>query len=408
MGLWGNIRRDLGARMTSAALLAAVSLVLAACSAGSILLDSAAPPGDPKGKPVPPVAIVQIAGIPPDRLASLTTALAAAGATHDIGFVRSDAVAGAFNFSGAMQAQSESAGVRVSYEWQLRDADGVIVSTISGEENAGINTGSDPWAGVSATILDRIARRTAEQIAQKLAAMGYATRLAGLISPPSAFFAKAGAGADREIDFETVHGPGLAALGTIPLQGADIVVEHEDIAPTVAFVYPIPGEGTLPKVEVAEAGLAAAPPAPEWAEAEEAVARAAADASAVPVRAEPGQQAIRAVAVVPVKGSPGTGDAELTAAMRRVLSGAGWPVVSKPQPDALTLEGHVTLADKGAKLETVSIRWLVKAPGGKLLGDVKQANDVPRGSLDAGWGGAAQAVAEAAAAGIFDVVKRYR
>ena len=37
------------------------------------------------------------------------------------------------------------------------------------------------------------------------------------------------------------------------------------------------------------------------------------------------------------------------------------------------------------------------SPTGKVLGDVKQANDVPAGSLDEGWGGAATAVAEAAA-----------
>jgi hypothetical protein len=56
----------------------------------------------------------------------------------------------------------------------------------------------------------------------------------------------------------------------------------------------------------------------------------------------------------------------------------------------------------------VSLSWLVKSPTGKVLGDVKQANDIPAGSLDGGWGGAATAVAEAAATGIFDVVKRYR
>ena len=59
-------------------------------------------------------------------------------------------------------------------------------------------------------------------------------------------------------------------------------------------------------------------------------------------------------------------------------------------------------------LVTVSLSWVVKSPTGKVLGDVKQANDVPAGSLDEGWGGAATAVAEAAASGIFDVVKRYR
>lgn len=407
MGSWGDIRRSAGVRLKSAAVLAVLVVTLAACSAGSILTDSAAPPGEPRGKTVPPVAIEQVAGIPPDKLAGLEAALAAAGATHDIGFVRGNFQSGVFNLGGSLRASSGSAGVRIVYEWQFRDADGVIVSTISGEDNAGVYTGSDPWAGVSSAVLDRIARRTAEQMAQKLASMGYAARVAGLITPPSAFFAKAGPGAEREIDFETMHGPGLAALGTIPLTGADQVVEHEDIAPTVASVLPLPGEGTMPVVQVSDAGLAPAPPAPEGA-VEEAASHVADGATAVPTRSEPARQAIRAVAVVPVSGSPGGGDAELTAAMRGVLSGAGWPVVSKPQADALTLEGHVRLADKDAKAQTVTIRWLVRAPGGKVLGDVKQSNEVPRGSLDGGWGGAAQAVAEAAAVGIFDVVKRYR
>ena len=50
----------------------------------------------------------------------------------------------------------------------------------------------------------------------------------------------------------------------------------------------------------------------------------------------------------------------------------------------------------------------MKSPDGKTLGDVKQANDVPRGRPRRGWGPAATAVAEAAATGIFDIVKRYR
>mgnify|MGYP007071443892 CR=1 FL=1 len=72
------------------------------------------------------------------------------------------------------------------------------------------------------------------------------------------------------------------------------------------------------------------------------------------------------------------------------------------------IEGHVKLAAKDDQTQSVSLRWLVKSPTGKVLGDVKQANDIPAGSLDGGWGGAATAVAEAAATGIFDVVKRYR
>jgi hypothetical protein len=122
---------------------------------------------------------------------------------------------------------------------------------------------------------------------------------------------------------------------------------------------------------------------------------------------KPGQRAIRAVAVVPVKGSPGAGDAELTAAMRKTLAAAGWPVVNKPQADALTIVGRVKVAAKGEN-QAVSLSWDVKSPGGETLGSVKQANEVPHGALDGGWGPAATAVAEAAATGIFDIVKSYR
>ena len=114
------------------------------------------------------------------------------------------------------------------------------------------------------------------------------------------------------------------------------------------------------------------------------------------------------MAVVAVKGSPGGGDAELTAALRKTLIDAGWPVVTKPQPDALTIIGRVKVASKGEASQSVSVRWEVQSPDGKTLGDVKQANDVPRGALDGGWGPAAFAVAEAAATGIFDIVNRFQ
>jgi hypothetical protein len=353
----------------------------------------------------------QIAGPPPDRLAVFQSALAGAGSSHGVGIVFAT-TPGAYRLGGSMRASSESAGVRVVYELHLSEPGGAPIGVIGGEDNAGVFSGADPWQAVTPEVLDRIARRSADALARKLADRGYSARTASLIAPPPDFFAKAGEGAERQIDFETVHGPGLAALGTFGLEGADKVVEHEDILPTVASVDPLPGEGMLPVVAVSDEGLAPAPPGdderqapPRRAMAEAVKAR---DGTAVPARAEPGKQAIRAVAVVPVKGSPGGGDAELTSVVRKVLSEAGWPVVSKPQRDALTVEGRIKLAKKDAETETVSIRWLVKTPDGKLLGDVKQSNDVPKGALDGGWGPAARAVAEAAATGIFDLVKRYR
>jgi hypothetical protein len=304
--------------------------------------------------------------------------------------------------------------VRLVYQFQFRDAEGVLIDNIDGEDNAGVFTGADPWVAVTPAVMERIARRTADAMARKLSSMGYAARLAALTAPPPELFARAGSGAAREIDFETVNGPGFAALGNSLFADADKHVEHEEIAPSVASVLPIPGEGHMPRVAVSDQAFAAAPPAENdtgtayGGEPAAASAAPAAEPEAPPKKLKPGQRAIRAVAVVPVVGSPGPGDAELTAAMRKTLSSAGWPVVSKPQADALTIQGRVKLADKGGGKQAVAVNWEVKTPDGKTLGDVKQANEVPAGALDGGWGDAAFSVAEAAAPGIFDVVKRYR
>lgn len=406
-------------------LMAVFALLLSACSAGSILTDSGpAPNANPKGKTVPPVAFQQITGIPPDKLGVFKQSLASAGGQHDIGFVEGTLRSGVFSLGGSIRALPGNAGVRVVYEWQFRDADGVLIDTLTGEDNAGVYSGPDPWGAVTADVLDRVARRTADLMAQRLSAMGYAARLASLTSPPLELFAMAGPTAGRQIDFETVHGPGLAEIGATQMANADQVVEHEDIKPWVADVSPIPGEEFMPQITVSDDGRAATPPATDdmgdagaaLAAAEPAkvpaaevpAAKPVKQATAVPATAKPGQQPIRAVAVVPVKGSPAGGDEELTTALRKTLSQAGWPVVSKPQPDALTIEGHVKLSAKDARTQSVAVRWVVKSPTGQVLGDVKQANDVPAGSLDEGWGGAETAVAEAAATGIFDVVKRYR
>lgn len=390
-------------------LMVLLGLVLASCSAGSILTDSGSGSGaEPKGKSVPPVAIEDIRGIPPGKLAELKGALASAGGLHDIGFVEGSFQSGVFGLTGNFKATSGSSGVRLVYQWQFRDGDGVLIDNIDGEENAGVFAGDDPWAGVSTAALDRIARRTAEAMARKLSQMGYATRLARLTAPPAELFAAAAPDAHREIDFDTLHGPGMGEIGAAMMAGASEVVQHEDIAPAVASVAPLAGESQMPRIAVSDAPSAAPPPdEDDTAILPDEEIPPPAKAEAPKRKAKPGERQIRAVAVVPVKGSPGGGDAELTAAMRKTLSAAGWPVVSKPQADALTIVGRVKVAPKG-EAQTVSVRWEVKSPDGETLGDVKQANDVPLGALDQGWGPAAFAVAEAAASGIFDIVKRFQ
>ena len=117
---------------------------------------------------------------------------------------------------------------------------------------------------------------------------------------------------------------------------------------------------------------------------------------------------IKAVAVVPVKGATPKGNDELTRAMRETLTKAGWTVLPKPSKNALTISGHVVIAPPAGVSQTVSLEWDVQTLDGRKLGDVKQANKVPTGSLDGGWGESAGFAAEAAATGIFDLINKFR
>ena len=238
----------------------------------------------------------------------------------------------------------------------MRDDQGVLIDTITGSESAGQATGKDAWSAVTPAVLQVIAEATSRGVAAKLSEKGFATRVGSLILPPAHTFMAAGPGAEKEIDLETLNGPNAVA----PVS--------EDLVAAVAE----------PKV----------PPEPKV--------------------NDSNKTEIRVVAVVAVKGSPGAGNSELTEAMRRTLKAAGWPVVNKPRSDSLVVRGKVDLAKPEGKKQKVAVRWAVETPQGESLGDVKQANSVPAGSLDPGWGGTAQAVADAAASGIFDIIKRYR
>ena len=176
-----------------------------------------------------------------------------------------------------------------------------------------------------------------------------------LLQPPWEALVKAGPEADKEIDLETLNGPLKPAEPPPVLEPAP-----QEIAAT-----PEPKKS---------------PP-------------------------KPGDTEIKAVAVLPVTGS---GGAELASAMRKVLKDAGWPVLSTARADALSIKGTVTVDAAKDNQQVVHLVWVVSTPKGKILGDIKQNNPVPAGSLDAGWGENAQYATQAAAEGIFKLIEKFR
>jgi hypothetical protein len=180
-----------------------------------------------------------------------------------------------------------------------------------------------------------------------------------IVSPPWEALVQAGPGAENELDLETLNGP--AQTVQPPPLIADTEAAGQDV------VAPQPAKKRPKKNAVA----------------------------------------IKSVAVPSVQGAAGQGNAELTQAMRQVLRDAGWPVVNAPAANALTIRGKVKTVRAGA-VETVELTWVVTTPDGKTVGDISQANDVPAGSLDNGWGENARFATEAAATGIFTLIQNYR
>lgn len=355
-------------------------VLLASCGAGGGSKPFAKVDRSPDGTPAPPITLVSVNGLPGDKSQVLKDALASSAGKRDMAIVEGSFDSGTFALSGNFSLQPLGPELSLAYRWTLTDGTGKVLHNIATDERAPA-AGTDPWAAVTPVMLGRVAAYTAENISSRLSQLGYATQIGG-VPPPVDAFAQALPGAENDIDFETLLGPGrgdpaiMAAASPVPDPHTQFIGPPE----------PVPHAATAANESQAATANAEVPK---------------------PKPAKPDYE-IKAVAVVPVEGSPGSGDAELTDAMRRTLKTAGWPVISAPRADALTINGKVKVDQPFGSSQRVSLDWTVSSPDGKVLGVITQSNLVPAGSIDIGFGAAALQVAEAAALGIFDVVKKLR
>ena len=318
----------------------------------------------------PPIAVTAMANLPPQQSALLAEALAGTAARRHFAIVQGSFAEG-YKLAGIFGATPQGTVVSLSYRWVLTGNTGGTLHVIEGAEQAPLS-GNDPWAGIDQRMLLRIAAVTAEGLSSRLAELGFSTRAEGM-PPPLDTFAEAGPGAEKDIDYETYYG---------------------SLAAAAAAGKPVPPPAPTP------------PPAPSGPLAgQAAVGQAPPDAAGAPAG---NRSEIRAVAVTEVRGSPGKGNQELVLAMRRTLAEAGWPVLEEARPDAFTIVGEVALGPASGGAQRVRVDWTVKMPDGKAIGTIKQANDVPSGSLDKGWGDTAYYATQAAAEGIFQVVNSMR
>ena len=156
-------------RILSVTLAALALASLAACGGG---------PGGPSGGGLlsgatgwfggsTKIAIAPIIGTTPEIAAQMTDALVVAGKDRKLTLLPSGGKA-TYTLRGYLVASSEKQGAKISYIWDLTDAQGSRVARVSGDEIIAKRAGSDPWSVVDAAAIRSIAGKTTSQIAASL------------------------------------------------------------------------------------------------------------------------------------------------------------------------------------------------------------------------------------------------
>lgn len=380
------------------------SVLLSACSGQNQPFSKAT---KPPGRTPPAIIVRSMTGLPADMETLLFNSLVAAAGPRDIAIVKGE-FQGGYSLSGEFQAVPGADGVVLNYRWTLLSDKGQQLHSIANSE-PGRPVAGDPWTGIDPDTLRRVAGYTAESLSSRLSQLGFATQTAGLL-PPADTFVKAGPGAEKDIDPE-LYGR-LAAAIMAPQPAAASANDPPDLAAEYASET-VPEDAVFPEDATTDATETSAPtqpvsndPSSRKGDKQTPEMLAAAEQAAVEEPEAPKSARISAVAVTVVKGSPGKGNGELLAAMRKVLRDAGWPVLPKAQRNALSIDGKVLIGEAEGSTQSVELQWTVKLPDGTVLGTVKQQNRVALGSLDKGWGESAGYAAQGAAEGIFNLVNK--
>ena len=117
------------------------------------------------------------------------------------------------------------------------------------------------------------------------------------------------------------------------------------------------------------------------------------------------QQQVR-VMVAPVTGAPSDGNRQLYSGMRRALGSSKIVIVDAAGPDVFTVVGAVNLTPIDDRTGRLVIKWLLKDPAGKNVGDLEQANPVPLAAAKGSWAGFGDIVATAASEGVLELLEK--
>ena len=121
----------------------------------------------------------------------------------------------------------------------------------------------------------------------------------------------------------------------------------------------------------------------------------------------PAQQQLQVkVLVAPVTGAPSDGNRQLYSGMRRALGSSKIVIVDAAGPDIFTVVGTVNLTAIDDQKGQLVIKWFLKDPAGKTIGDLEQSNPVPLAAAKGSWAGFGDIVATAASEGVLELLEK--
>jgi hypothetical protein len=110
------------------------------------------------------IAIAPIIGTTPQVAEELSGALVIAGKDRGLTLLPDGGKAN-YTLRGYLVATSEGKGSKITYIWDVNDAQGSRVARMTGEEVIAKRSGSDPWSGVDSAAIRGIAGKTTSQLA---------------------------------------------------------------------------------------------------------------------------------------------------------------------------------------------------------------------------------------------------
>ena len=113
------------------------------------------------------IAVAPIIGTTPQVAQELSDALVVAGKERGLTLLPEGGKAN-YTLRGYLVATSEGKSSKITYIWDVADAQGARVARVSGEEVIAGRSGADPWAGVDSAAVRSIAGKTASQLAASM------------------------------------------------------------------------------------------------------------------------------------------------------------------------------------------------------------------------------------------------